>query len=154
MWRVVDQVLHVRDAGDQIDDLRRGLAREICCVADDALEDAAVAGVVIAPPADDEAAIAERDHCRLLVAGGTRTVELQFAVHPVAHGVVLLRQHPMAAAVVVPRDHEAAVGQGGHLGRVLPVVIGVVDPEFGGSGATIVVEQARIDAVDGAVLTA
>ena len=152
--RVVDQVFHVRDAGHQIDDLRRRLAREISRIADEPLEDAAVAGVVIAPPAHRKIAVRQGHHGRALVAAGAGAVELQLAVDPVAQCVVLLGEDAVTVAVVVPGHDEAAVGQGGDLRCVLPVVIGVVDAELVRGRRTIVVEQAGIDAVVGAVLAA
>ena len=112
---------------------------------------------VVAAEGDDEAAVRQAHHRRLVLAGEDAGIDAELAPHGHAIGAVDLRVHALARTVLAartPHHHEATVGERGDLGFVLVALRVSVHLELGAERRALGVVALAIEAVATAVLRA
>ncbi len=120
---------------------------------------AAAAVLTFGPPDDDKIVAAQVGDGGFVLDTGRKGIDLLLPRRRDTAGVILpnvhVRGRPAArhvVVVVVPGDGEAAVGQGGHVGLILPPIGGLVDPEFPSHHSTARVIALAVDAGTAAIL--
>ena len=159
--RGIDEVLGKGDGAAEVGEHGIRLARQLGRVAEDALEHAGLAAVLVVGAPDHHVVVAAEVGERRLVLdrlAGRGLVGLDLAAQGRAVGRVLAHVHVVEAAraahvvvVVVPRDHEPAVGEPDHVRLVLAAGRGDVDAELAARlravGVEALSEHARAAAV-------